>query len=435
MAEPLIVRAKYALVDEATCVRDVALRTEGDRIAEVVSASEGDRIAEVVSASAVRPGARVVDCGDAVLMPAPVNAHTHLELTHLGRVSPRGGFLRWGMRLALRRMPFNRRRSRRGVRAGIRQCIDAGTAFVCDINTLHDAAEVLAHDALPSRSFLEVSGPRAGVADRKLTRLAERLDAFEAAGIDPTLLGIAPHAPYSVSAPLARGLARLAEERDLPLSIHLAELGEEIAFLSDGSGSLGRFLRRFGLLDDDWTPPGVTPVQWARDMGLLSKRTLAVHVNFATDDDVRILAQSGATVVFCPRSRSHFGHDAASGGHPVRRLLDAGVPVVLGTDSRASCPTLSIIDEMRFVRGHRAYDDLSDEEILRMGLGSGLPSAVGAPKHGRLDASVRADIIAFHCPDRSLAQVVRSVFVGDAALVFAMIGGQVVHMEDMKDRR
>jgi len=423
MAEPLIVQAKYALVDETTCVRDAAFRIEGDRIAEVIPAN------------AAPEGARVIDCGDAVLAPAPVNAHTHLELTHLGRVSPRGGFLHWGVRLALRRTPFNRRRSKRGVRMGIRQSIDAGTAFVADISTRHDIADVLAREDLPSRSFLEIAEPRASLADRKLTRLTEKLDALEAAGIDPSLLGIAPHAPYSVSTPLARGLVRLAEERDLPLSIHLAELQDEVAFLADGSGPLGRFLRRFGLLDDDWRPPGVTPVQWARDVGLLSPRTLAVHVNYATDDDVRILAGSGATVVVCPRSRSHFGHDADPGCHPIRRLLDAGVPVVLGTDSLASCPTLSIFDEMRFLRSHPAYDDVSDADILRTGLGRDFPSVVGAAKRGRLDVSFRADIIALRCPEQDLARVVRSVVVGSLPLVFAMIGGRVVHRKDTKDRR
>lgn len=421
MAEPLIVRAKYTLVDEATCVGDVALLVKGDRIAEVVSAG------------AVPVGARVIDCGDAVLMPAPVNAHTHLELTHLGRVAPRGGFLRWGVRVALRRMPFNRRRSRRGVRTGIRRCVEAGTAFVADISTLHESAEVLARDELPSRSFLEVMEPRASLADRKLAGLAKRLDAFGDAGIDPSLLGIAPHAPYSVSAPLARGLARLAEERDLPLSIHLAELREEAAFLADGSGPLGRFLRRFGLLDRDWKPPGVTPVQWARDAGLLSPRTLAVHVNFVTDDDVRILAGSGATAVLCPRSRSHFGHDATPAGHHAHRLLDAGVPVVLGTDSLASCPTLSMIDEMRFLR--RSCDELSDADILRTGLGRDLPSAVSVARRGRLDASFRADIIALHCGEQDLARVGRSVLAGNLPLVFAMTGGQVAHMKDTEDRR
>ena len=66
------------------------------------------------------------------------------------------------------------------------------------------------------------------------------------------------------------------------------------------------------------------------------------------------------SIAFCPRTHARFGHAP----HPYRSLLEKGVVVCLGTDSLASSPTLSVLDELRFL--HDRDDSLSGALLLTM---------------------------------------------------------------------
>ncbi len=67
-----------------------------------------------------------------------------------------------------------------------------------------------------------------------------------------------------------------------------------------------------------------------------------------------------AAVVFCPRTHWHFGHAR----YPLDKLRDNGIPICLGTDSRASNPDLSILEEARFVR--LLFPEIDATEIMQM---------------------------------------------------------------------
>lgn len=133
----------------------------------------------------------------------------------------------------------------------------------------------------------------------------------------------APHAPYTVSdAPLQR-VATLAEELDVPIHMHVHETADEI------SGSLEQHQLR--------------PLRRLERLGLLSPRLQAVHMTQLEDDEITLLAQSGAHVVHCPESNLKL----ASGFCPAARLIQAGINVALGTDGAASNNDLDMFGEMR----------------------------------------------------------------------------------------
>jgi cytosine/adenosine deaminase-related metal-dependent hydrolase len=86
------------------------------------------------------------------------------------------------------------------------------------------------------------------------------------------------------------------------------------------------------------------------------------------------------SVVWCPRTHAAFGHPP----HPFRRFLEQGVNVALGTDSLASSPDLSILNEARFL--YRSYPNA--EILLRMitvngALALGLAELFGSLQIGR----------------------------------------------------
>ncbi|MFB1487342.1 MULTISPECIES: TRZ/ATZ family hydrolase [unclassified Thiocapsa] len=136
-------------------------------------------------------------------------------------------------------------------------------------------------------------------------------------------VAFAPHSPYAVSdAPLQRVRA-LADELEVPVHIHLHETHDEIlqSLRDHGERPLSR-LNRLGLLG-----PGLA----------------CVHMTQLEEDEIALLANTGAHVVHCPESNLKL----ASGFCPVVKLLDAGVNVAIGTDGAASNNDLNMLGEMR----------------------------------------------------------------------------------------
>ena len=135
---------------------------------------------------------------------------------------------------------------------------------------------------------------------------------------------------------------------------------------------------------------GVTPTQLLADAGALGERTTAVHATHLTDRDITVLGDSRTVACLCPTTE----RDLADGVGPARRLLDAGCPLVLGTDSHA---IVDAFEEARAVeldlrlatleRGH-----LSGHELLR-GLTLDGQASLGFADAGRLEVGARADLV------------------------------------------
>ncbi|MEZ6113340.1 MAG: amidohydrolase family protein [Pirellulaceae bacterium] len=91
-------------------------------------------------------------------------------------------------------------------------------------------------------------------------------------------------------------------------------------------------------------------------------RSLVIHGNYLTDDERQFIAeqQGRMTVVYCPRTHAYFGHEP----YPLAKLLAAGVPTALGTDSRASNPDLDLWNEVLEVI--RRHPQVAPAEVLQM---------------------------------------------------------------------
>jgi cytosine/adenosine deaminase-related metal-dependent hydrolase len=95
-----------------------------------------------------------------------------------------------------------------------------------------------------------------------------------------------------------------------------------------------------------WASPGVSPVQYLDDLGLLSPRALAVHGVQMSAVDLDRLAARRTTLVTCPRSNAYTG----AGTPPIERFYASKVPIAVGTDSLASTPDLNVFAELAAIR-------------------------------------------------------------------------------------
>jgi cytosine/adenosine deaminase-related metal-dependent hydrolase len=306
----------------------------------------------------------MADRYNTALIPGFVNAHTHLEFSDLKRPLGKPGmpFVDWIRavieyrhlvqaepdRLSDLRWPYAR-----PVEEGLREAVSAGTIAIGEITAVRPQAELSGIDVT---AFLELRGPRGEDADEQLGAAAAFLRLpFE------YRQGLSPHAPYTVHPTLLERAIDLCRNRNVPLAIHLAESREEIDFLQSARGPLRDLLAERGLLEMDESSRLGTPLDYLHRLAA-APRSLVIHGNYLNEAEIDFLATNSKrmSVVYCPRTHAYFGHEA----HPWQMMLQRGVNVALGTDSRASNPDLSMLEEVRFLVHHCGA---SPREALQLG--------------------------------------------------------------------
>ncbi|MFC0268410.1 TRZ/ATZ family hydrolase [Kushneria aurantia] len=234
----------------------------------------------------------------------------------------------------------------------------------------------------------------------KSVALAERLR-----GHDRLRVALGPHAPYTVG---DDSLEQLVEARDrlgVPIQMHIHETHDEV------TQSLQQY--------------GARPLERLRRAGVVTADLQAVHLTQLNDEEIDLLATSGASAIHSPQSNLKL----ASGFCPVARLLEAGVRVALGTDGACSNNDLDMFDEMRSaallakgVSGNAAA--LPAMATLAMATREGAAALGMADVTGRLEPAMAADIMAVDL-DSLEAQPLHDPA---SALVYAVNSRQVSHL-------
>ena len=194
-------------------------------------------------------------------------------------------------------------------------------------------------------------------------------DASEGAMVQ---VGLAPCSPFSVSRELMRDAAILARDKGVRLHTHLAENDEDISY------SLEKF--------------GCRPGQYAEELGWVGEDVWHAHCVKLDADEISLFARTKTGVAHCPCSNCRLG----SGIAPVRRMLDAGVPVGLGVDGSASNDSGHLLLEARqamlLQRVSNGADAFGTRETLRLASRGGA-EMLGRQDCGRLVVGKRADFV------------------------------------------
>jgi len=313
-----------------------------------------------------------------VILPAAISAHAHLELSQLASPLdvPSRSMSDWvAALLAFRRSP------KYSADEGIRQALCRPE--VLESIAIADVVQRKSGGLTPLDDVARESlGEKSGGVSPPLLRSYTELIAWRSDQIDndiPHSFGLSPHAPHTV----CPALLEWAIRQNVPLAMHLAETPEELELLQHHTGPLLEMMRR---ADSDYDPKSVLLGKHPMDyLQLLSAapRVLVIHGNYLDDEELRFLAAHRDTmsVVYCPRSHAYFRHTA----YPLQKMLDYGVRVLLGTDSLASVPNLSLVEEMQFAL--QQHPMVLPEVVYRMGTSDGamvlnLPMGVGSIQPG-----------------------------------------------------
>ncbi|PYQ07878.1 MAG: amidohydrolase [Acidobacteria bacterium] len=335
----------------------------GPPLRDGVVAVEGGRIAWAgARGDATRPPGAVRDLGRGVLLPGLVNAHCHLELSHLAAARDQGrrGFVAWVEALVDLRSRSDPGQARSCVQTALRELADTGTVAVADVSNTLGHLELLDASGLEAVVFYELLAWDPDRAETVLAEARRRVEETSARGVR-TPVRLAAHAPHSVSPPLLRALARDGG----PAAIHLAESDSEQRFLDGGDAEWNAFLGARGLGHVRFVPPRTTPVRYLDGLGALPAGLVAAHCVHVDAEERALLARRGVFVAVCPRSNRTLG----VGIPPVPEMLAAGIEVCLGTDSLASADSLDLLQDAAALR--REFPSLDPAAIVRMATAAG----------------------------------------------------------------
>jgi len=330
-------------------------------------------------------GAPVEDLGDVALLPGFVNAHTHLEFSDLERPlgAPGMPLPDWiGEVLAHRRAAGGTN----SIAAGLRECVSGGTTMVGEIATSDWRSSGIPPCRPGVMMFHEAIGPTLARAHLAAGAAEAFLHAAPRDGIQAAL---SPHAPYTVHSRLLESLVALSQKHRVPLAMHLAETREELELLNLGSGPFREMLETIGAWEAAEDARLSCVLDYLTELSR-AERALVIHGNYLDDDEMAFLADHNdrMAVVYCPRSHAYFEHEP----YPLSEMLEAGVTLAIGTDSRSSNPDLSMLAEIRFVA--RSHADVSPTKVLELGTQGGARALGLAERIGAIEARKRADLVA-----------------------------------------
>ncbi|QIK62283.1 amidohydrolase family protein [Leucobacter viscericola] len=354
---------------------------------------------------------------DGVLAPGLVNAHTHLQYTHMAEVATRNyrGFDDWGdaFDVAYEKSGHDWAAA---AAEGARLSLAAGVTAAADVVTDQAALSAL-HDAgMHGIAYWEVYGKSNADWSREAR---EEVRAQIRSIPTPPGAGVSPHAPYSLEVQPLLEIPDIVREEGLRLHIHLAEAHMEREFdgIDGYAGPAGhgswpelgadsfRALRSHGI--------GVSSTQFVDHLGVLGPDCHIAHGVYVNAEDRALLRARGTSVALCPRSNEVIGLDMP----PVADYLREGNPIAVGTDSLSSSPSLDLLADVGMLyrvardQGYHAAD-LHQRLFIAATLGgaAALGLHVGPDRIGQLGVGAVADLAFFDVPakdpDVALADLV-----------------------------
>jgi 8-oxoguanine deaminase len=233
----------------------------------------------------------------------------------------------------------------------------------------------------------------------------------------------APCSPFSVSRDLMRESAHLARALHTRMHTHLAENDHDVAYSRE----------KFGM----------TPAEYAESLGWVGDDVWHAHCVKLDGPGIARFAATGTGVAHCPCSNMRL----ASGIAPIRKMLDAGVPVGLGVDGSASNDAAHLLNEARqamlLARVGRSLDhfgcdhgprEMTARHMLEVATRGGA-RVLGRDDIGHLAVGMAADLAIFDTRSLGFAggavhdPVGALLMCASATTAYTVVNGRVVVRE------
>ncbi len=272
------------------------------------------------------------------------------------------------------------------VESGIRACL---AGIVMDIGTYATQSNSMHPGMVESREM-------------SLFGVLDMHRKWNGAANDRIHVWFGPRTPGGVTSELYREMSDYARQRDMGITMHLAEVEADKIFLNEHYG--------------------LSPVYYAESVGLLGPKTVLVHMVWLTQTDIDKLAQTRTNVSHNPSSNSKL----ASGVCKVPQMLASGVNVALGCDGGPSNNDYDLIREMKLVAIiHKAVTNdpliVPAETVLEIATINGARALGLEHEIGSLEVGKKADLVVIDLDRLHTTPSPNPI----SSLVYAATGGEV----------
>ena len=295
-----------------------------------------------------------------MIVPGFVNAHCHLELSHLQNTFRQGeGFVPFLKNVVETRVSEPDKIVKAVERADLLMYKN-GIVAVGDIANGTTAFDVKSRSKIDYFTFVEVLGFSPDRAEKAFEWAKLCTKEAESLGLKAAIV---PHAPYSVSVPLFTAVAAEAIKTGSILSIHSQESREEDDLYQYGTGEIVNHLRDNIAVDTSFfCPTGKSAIRSTLEILPSQNNLLLVHNLFTTQSDIDYIESvrklCNTWFVLCPGSNLFIQNRLPD----INLFKDNHLQICLGTDSLASNHQLSILEEMKIIQA--AYPAISIGELI-----------------------------------------------------------------------
>jgi len=333
-------------------------------------------------------GSPVIDAAGCALLPGLVNAHTHLYQVLLRAVWEDLELMPWLKRIYGCAQVLTPEHFYAGSMLGCVESIRSGVTTVCEHNFLNPGAEC----ARETIRAMQDAGMRAVFArtvmdtgeivpectrekPEQAFRRIEELVARHRHAQQLTFMTGPNTPPINTTGDLLREMRRFADANSLGISAHVAESHSVVEAVRHQHGKNG-------------------VVEFLQQFGIPAKNSIFAHSVHVSNDEIKILQETGSSVSHNPVSNMMLGDGVA----PVVEMLRQGVNVALGTDGAASNHSQDLFDTMKAASllqkvRHRDAAVIKPDEVLRMATLGGARALGLDSLCGSIEVGKRADLI------------------------------------------
>jgi cytosine/adenosine deaminase-related metal-dependent hydrolase len=283
-----------------------------------------------------------------ILTPGFVNAHCHLELSHLkGIIPPATGLVDFVQQVMTKRASSENEKLQ-AIQKAEEELYNNGTLAVGDICNTADSVGVKQNSKIYWHNFIETSGFVDAVAEKRLEDMKKVFDQFQI--LNPKFKNsLSPHAPYSVSKTLFQLLNNQTNEQ--LITIHNQESAAENELYNHKQGDFLNLYKNFNIDISGFQPTGKSSLQSWFPYFTNNQSIILVHNTFINEDDIKFLQSQKLKIknqffCLCINANKYIEQKVP----PINLLRENNCTIVIGTDSYASNWQLSVLDEIKTIQ-------------------------------------------------------------------------------------